>query len=55
MVWGSDWPHPTASRGEVPMPNDADLLNLFARWACDHRTIKQILVRNPEVLYGFRR
>lgn len=53
MVWGSDWPHPTASRGEVPMPNDTDLLNLFARWAVDHQTIKQVLVRNPNELYQF--
>lgn len=53
VVWGSDWPHPTASRGEVPMPNDTDLLNLLARWAVDHQTIKQVLVRNPVELYGF--
>ena len=53
MLWGSDWPHPTASRGEVPMPNDADMLNLFATWAGDKQTIRQILVDNPNQLYGF--
>ncbi|MFJ9391310.1 amidohydrolase family protein [Nocardioides sp. NPDC101246] len=53
MVWGTDWPHTTASRGEVPMPNDADLVNLFADWAGDRRTIRQILVDNPETLYDF--
>ena len=39
--------------GGVPMPNDADLLDMFAGWAADHQTIKQILVRNPRELYGF--
>jgi D-galactarolactone isomerase len=53
MLWGSDWPHPTASRGEVPMPNDVDLLNMFADWAGNRRIIEQILVRNPEIVYGF--
>lgn len=53
MVWGSDWPHPTASRGEVPMPNDADMLDLLGGWARDRKTLKQILVDNPNHLYGF--
>ncbi|MGY0390686.1 amidohydrolase family protein [Nocardioides sp. WG-D5] len=53
MVWGTDWPHTTASRGEVPMPNDADLFNLFAGWAGDRKTIRQIVVDNPETLYDF--
>lgn len=55
MVWGSDWPHPTASRGEVPMPDDAALLDLFASWAGNERDRRRILVDNPTRLYRFRR
>jgi len=53
VVWGSDWPHPTASRGEVPMPNDADLLSLLEDWAPNHGVIHRVLVDNPNALYGF--
>jgi len=53
MVWGTDWPHPTASRGEVPMPDDAAMLDLFASWVPNQRDRKRILVDNPEKLYGF--
>jgi D-galactarolactone isomerase len=53
MVWGSDWPHPTASRGEVPMPDDAAMLDMFAGWVPQQRDRRRILVDNPEVLYGF--
>lgn len=53
MLWGSDWPHPTASRGEVPMPDDAAMLDLFASWVPGQRDRKRILVDNPEALYGF--
>jgi D-galactarolactone isomerase len=52
-VWGSDWPHPTASRGEVPMPDDAAMLDMFAGWVPQQRDRRRILVDNPEVLYGF--
>jgi D-galactarolactone isomerase len=53
MVWGSDWPHPTASRGEVPMPDDAEMLDMFARWVPQQRDRRRILVDNPEQLYRF--
>ncbi|MFJ5959021.1 amidohydrolase family protein [Paenarthrobacter sp. NPDC092416] len=53
MLWGSDWPHPTASRGEVPMPDDAAMLDLFASWVPRQQDRKRILVDNPEKLYGF--
>jgi predicted TIM-barrel fold metal-dependent hydrolase len=53
MLWGSDWPHPTASRGEVPMPDDAAMLDLFASWVPRQRDRKRILVDNPASLYGF--
>jgi len=54
MVWGSDWPHPTASRGEVPMPDDAAMLDIFARWVPKARDRHRIMVENPTQLYGFR-
>ena len=50
LVWGSDWPHPTAA-GEKP--NDAILLDLLAEWAPDAVVRNRILVDNPAKLYGF--
>ena len=55
VIWGSDWPHATASAGRQPMPNDAAQVNALARWAGDAHQLKQILVTNPEQLYGFTR
>ena len=49
LVWGSDWPHPT----ENVKPDDAILLDLLADWAPEAATRTQILVKNPEILYGF--
>ena len=49
MVWGSDWPHPSA----VNKPDDALLFDLLSVWAPDEATRHRILVRNPESLYGF--
>lgn len=53
VVWGSDWPHATASAGRQPMPDDARQVDRLAEWAGDARTLKAILVTNPEHLYGF--
>ena len=53
VIWGSDWPHATASAGRQPMPNDAAQVDALARWAGDADRLKQILVTNPEQLYGF--
>jgi len=50
VVWGSDWPHVKIS---TPMPNDADLCNLFFDWVPDAQTRQQILVDNPASLYEF--
>ena len=49
LVWGSDWPHPT----ETTKPNDANMLDMLARWTTDRSVIEQILVSNPTELYGF--
>lgn len=51
LVWGSDWPHPTAKLDNKP--DDAILMNLLGEWAPDEGVQKRILVDNPERLYGF--
>ncbi len=51
LVWGSDWPHPTAPGNEKP--NDAILLDLLAEWAPDQTVRNRILVDNPAKLYQF--
>ena len=54
-VWGSDWPHPDATKvlNPVAMPDDVVLFNLMADWAPDEKLRHQILVENPEKFYGF--
>jgi 2-pyrone-4,6-dicarboxylate lactonase len=50
LLWGSDWPHVQMNgRG---MPNDGDLLDLFAEWVPDAATRQRILVQNPLALYS---
>ena len=49
LVWGSDWPHPT----EKVKPDDAILLDLLGAWVRDEASRSRILVKNPEILYGF--
>jgi predicted TIM-barrel fold metal-dependent hydrolase len=50
MVWGSDWPHPSARE---KLPDDGDLADLLGEWAPDAVQLKKILVDNPATLYGF--
>jgi predicted TIM-barrel fold metal-dependent hydrolase len=50
VVWATDWPHPCIN---VPMPRDADLLDLLADWAPDEAIRNKILVTNPAELYEF--
>ncbi|WOO31051.1 amidohydrolase family protein [Diaphorobacter limosus] len=50
LVWGSDWPHTTATPGTV---NDADLVDLLRAWAGSDAAMDRILVDNPARLYGF--
>jgi D-galactarolactone isomerase len=54
-VWGSDWPHPDATKvlNPVAMPDDVTLLNLMAQWAPSPALRHRILVENPEKFYGF--
>lgn len=62
IVWGTDWPHPnsTPPKGQpvsdvTPLfqIDDGLLLNQLAVWAPTAALRKQILVDNPEDLYGF--
>jgi predicted TIM-barrel fold metal-dependent hydrolase len=49
LVWGTDWPHPTAH----DKPDDGQLFDLLAQW-CPNRSVwSRILVDNPAKLYGF--
>jgi len=50
VVWGTDWPHVMVTK---PMPNDADLCDLFAQWVPDPETRRRISVHNPAELYDF--
>ena len=50
VLWGTDWPHPNVGKH---MPNDGDLVDLFAQMAPDPALQKKILVDNPARLYGF--
>jgi 2-pyrone-4,6-dicarboxylate lactonase len=47
VLWGTDYPHPNVRT----MPNDGELVNLFAKTVEDDATRKQILVDNPAKLY----
>ena len=50
ILWGTDWPHPNVGKH---MPNDGDLMDLFAQMAPEPDLQKKILVDNPARLYGF--
>lgn len=50
MLWGSDWPHPTA---KTTKPDDAALLDLLSAFAPDAAVRTRIVVDNPASLYGF--
>ncbi|UCU97545.1 amidohydrolase family protein [Acidovorax radicis] len=56
VLWGSDWPHATASAGVQPMPDDARQVDRLIDWthACGADVLlHQVLVDNPHALYGF--
>lgn len=50
VLWGSDWPHPSARE---KMPNDGDLADMLLDWAPDEAQRRKILVDNPQRLYCF--
>jgi predicted TIM-barrel fold metal-dependent hydrolase len=47
VMWGTDFPHPNVKW----MPNDGELVDLFAMTFPDENLRKQILVDNPTRLY----
>ena len=56
VLWGSDWPHVSASAGMQPLPDDARQIDRLADWtarAGGAATLRRVLVDNPRALYGF--
>jgi 2-pyrone-4,6-dicarboxylate lactonase len=51
IIWGSNWPHPLHYHGV--MPDDGDLVDLIPLWVPDPANQQQMLVDNPNALYGF--
>lgn len=50
IIWGTNWPHPTF---DVPVPEDADLLDFLGAAVPDEERRRMILVDNPARLYGW--
>jgi predicted TIM-barrel fold metal-dependent hydrolase len=50
LLWGSDWPY---VRLGDKSPDVGALIDLFHRWVPDAAVRQQILVDNPQALYGF--
>ena len=48
ILWGTDWPHPNITKD---MPNDGELVDLFAEICPDEATRERILVDNPTRMY----
>jgi 2-pyrone-4,6-dicarboxylate lactonase len=48
ILWGTDWPHPNITKD---MPNDGELVNLFAKICPDPALQRRILVDNPTRMY----
>jgi 2-pyrone-4,6-dicarboxylate lactonase len=48
ILWGTDWPHPNITKD---MPNDGELVNLFAKICPDPALRQRILVDNPTRMY----
>ncbi|MDD2545585.1 MAG: amidohydrolase family protein [Burkholderiaceae bacterium] len=56
VLWGSDWPHATASAGMQALPDDARQVDRLIDWteqAGGAATLQRVLVDNPQQLYGF--
>ncbi len=48
-LWASNWPHPNRQ----PVPSDAAMLELLARWAGDTALRDRVLADNAARAYGF--
>lgn len=53
VVWGTNWPHATASAGLHGWPDDAALLALLEAWCGGTAALRAVLVDNPARLYDF--
>lgn len=57
VLWGSDWPHATATAGVQPLPDDARQMDRLAQWIDQApnsgATLRGVLADNPQALYGF--
>lgn len=51
VVWGTDWPHPTAP--ESGKPDDAQMVDIVSDLAGSAALRQKIFVDNPVELYGF--
>jgi predicted TIM-barrel fold metal-dependent hydrolase len=49
VLWGTDYPHPNATHEA----DEADLVDLIAKFAPDVAAQQRLLVGNPTRLYGF--
>lgn len=47
ILWGTDFPHPNVK----VMPNDGELVDLFAAYCADEALRRKVLVDNPARLY----
>ena len=47
VLWGTDFPHPNVR----VMPNDGELVDLFAEFCSDDALRRQVLIDNPSRLY----
>jgi predicted TIM-barrel fold metal-dependent hydrolase len=47
VLWGTDYPHPNVKQ----MPNDGELVDLFAQFCPDDALRRRVLVDNPSRLY----
>jgi predicted TIM-barrel fold metal-dependent hydrolase len=52
VVWGSDWPHINYF-DQDDVPDDGQLCNLLQDWMPSDAELKQVLVKNPAILYDF--
>lgn len=52
MLWASDWPY-VGLHDAALRPRSGELLDWLARIGLDAAQREQVLVRNPEALYGF--
>jgi predicted TIM-barrel fold metal-dependent hydrolase len=48
VLWGTDWPHPNVPN---EMPDDGELVDLFAAFCTDAGLRRKVLVDNPARLY----